>query len=170
MISRLSDFFFLLLFRLSSFATDWKQAQIEKDTLRRRELECDRSILICEGSLSPKLLVVLKAIFALYATNGNVLDGVGIRLTKIEATRLWYRCGIKLSNLEEILKNKPKEAERKIVFEDFRILLQCIVEDDEERLSRMALNDTDDSDFEVRHLPCFNVFGATQILNFYQIE
>ncbi len=142
----------LLLFRLSSFATDWKQAQIEKDFLRRRELESDRSILIFQGSLSLELVAVLRDIFSRYAANGSIQDGRSIQLTKIEATRLWYRCGIKLSNLEEILKNKPREAERKINFEDFRILLQRIVEDDEERLSRMELNDTDRSDFEVRTL------------------
>jgi hypothetical protein len=84
-----------------------------------------------------------------------VLDATGIRLTKIEATRLWYRCGIKLSNLDDVIKAKPQGAERKISFEDFQSILQRIVEDDEKYLSIMALNDPDASDFEVRSRPSF---------------
>ena len=116
--------------------------------MRRRELESDRSVLIVGGSLSPPLRIVLRDIFSCYAANGSLVDIASLRLTKIEASRLWYRCGMKLSSLYEIL--EQKERVETIVFEDFCSLLQRIVDDDAKHASKMALNHADGTDFEVR--------------------
>lgn len=164
-----SSFFY----RLSSFAAEWKKAQIEKDAQRRQELESHRSLLIVKGSLSPELIAVLLEIFSRYAANGGILDIATIQLTKIEASRLWYRCGMKLSSLNDILERKLQGGEKMLVFQDFCSLLQRIVDDDEERLSKMALNSVDGSDFEVRTPTFFKFYISVllyEVTNLFSVE
>ena len=129
---------------MSSFALSWKQAQVEKEILRRRELKEDRSVLIQNGKFTPCLNVALKQIFSLY--KNKVANG----LTQTEASRLWYQCGLRLSSLNLILDDTTRKS-RIIYFEDFLRLLERILIDDEQHYSIELFEDKDSNDdFQVR--------------------
>lgn len=115
----------IIIRRLSSFATSWSEAQAEKDSRQRRQLMEDRSALVQNGTFTTKLIAILQQIFSRYKS--DEVDG----LTQIEASRLWYQCGLRLSTLEEIVGDTRNVKRKKIIsFEDFRQLLQRIIEDD----------------------------------------
>jgi hypothetical protein len=142
--------------RLSSFATSWKQAQAEKDLQRRRQLKEDRAVLIQNGIFTPSLISVLQEILSRYESN------VGKGLTHIEASRLWYRCGLRLSSLKEIPSDTVHSKARKFIrFEDFHRLLKRIITDDEIHYPTDLPEDENKSmDFQVRVLNT-TFFGNT---------
>jgi hypothetical protein len=135
---------------LTSFTTSWKQAQLEKEAVRRKQLKADYSVLVQNGSFTPKLTSVLQEIFSRYLTAGQTC------LIQIEASRLWYRCGIKLSSLKDIFRELTVAGDIKTIkFEDFYQLLERINADDEKKLYPLqpCNNVNVPSDFQVR----FNV-------------
>lgn len=81
-------------------------------------------MLIEGGSFKPDLLAILKEIFSRYRSEG------ACELSQVEASRLWYRCGLRLDSLKDILA-KVNKVERSITFQDFLCLLQRIMADDE---------------------------------------
>lgn len=134
--------------RLSSFATSWKQSQEEKDSLQRKRLREERSVLVQNGAFTAGLVNVLQEIFSRYERT------VGGELTHIEASRLWYKCGLKLSSLKEILEDSRCSNDAKIIrFKDFCQLLQRILTDDEmHHPIDLPIDDSENADFEVRTL------------------
>lgn len=115
---------------MSSFVNDWKQAQLEKDSLRRKELKADRSALIEKGVPTAGLVTVMQTIFSQYCSPDQSSLGL------VEASRLWYRCGLKLSSLQKICECKTKNGqEMKIDIQDFLSLLQQVIEEDEKCFS-----------------------------------
>ena len=104
-------------------------------------------MLVQNGFLTDDLIIALEEIFLRYrsGTANNELD-------QIEAARLWYQCGLRLSSLNEILHNtKLTETKKSINFEDFRCLLQRIINDDEKHFPVHRSEKADQfSDFEVR--------------------
>ena len=73
-------------------------------------------------------------------------------MTRVEASRLWYQCGIKLLSLKDIIADtKSTSGKKTITFDDFYNLLQRIITEDERHYPLELSNDTDDHpDFEVR--------------------
>ena len=139
----LANISLISLIRLASFATSWKESQLVKERLRRKQCKADHSVIFENGSFTPKLISVLKEIFSQYETNGRNW------LTQVEASRLWYRCGIKLSSLKDIFADD--RSTKDITFDDFFNLLQRIIADDERHYPIELSDDADDSsDFEVR--------------------
>jgi len=122
---------------LASFAATWKKAQLEKDVLRRKEIKEIRSVMIENGSFTRRLTIILLEIFSRY--NGKASRG----LNQIEASRLWYQCGMRLSSLMEICaKTDGTPNKKNISFQDFLRLLQRIIADDE-------LHYRESSDFQI---------------------
>mmetsp|Transcript_36670 Transcript_36670/g.88593 ORF Transcript_36670/g.88593 Transcript_36670/m.88593 type:complete len:2896 (+) Transcript_36670:158-8845(+) len=116
---------------LKSFATDWKQAQEEKHKLRRTELLSDRSVLIEKGAITSRMQSALRDIFNGYKFDADPRPGRSCELNQSEASRLWYRCGLKLSCLTEILQSQSERTDKSVAFADFSGIVSEIVEEDE---------------------------------------
>eukprot|EP00521_Asterionellopsis_glacialis_P007185 CAMPEP_0195289262 /NCGR_PEP_ID=MMETSP0707-20130614/5611_1 /TAXON_ID=33640 /ORGANISM="Asterionellopsis glacialis, Strain CCMP134" /LENGTH=3115 /DNA_ID=CAMNT_0040349249 /DNA_START=115 /DNA_END=9462 /DNA_ORIENTATION=+ len=127
---------------LQSFVTDWKRTQQEREDLHRRKLIMQRSVLIQSGKPTYELLNILKMIFGWYARKGSKLESGNMSLDPVAAFRLWYRCGMKLSTIQDLLEKKMAGGHNKgysalsITLDDFLNLITQIV--GEEELSLMA--------------------------------
>jgi hypothetical protein len=129
----------LFIKRLQTFATDWRKQKHERNEEVRRRLEQEKLILIQENKPTEGLKAALRELFQLYSTpnesmkysidrRSNLcddLDGTRLRLSKVMASRLWYRCGIKLSLLNEVLQEKAF-----VTFHDFLHIITKVIEDD----------------------------------------
>ena len=130
---------------LRSFATDWKQAQQEKHIQRRQKLLSERSVLVRNGMLTPELVNVLREIYRHSSSNPYQ----NVQLNRVEASRLWYRCGMKLSHLDELLKTKIPPS-NEICFEDFlENFIRVVQEEDDEFLSRQQSDSQGSTVFQV---------------------
>ena len=119
------------------------------------KLAKERIVLIKDGRPTVKLQKVLYQIFSMYADHNSDIsigdvDMDSSTVLEIMASRLWYRCGMKLSTLDDIL--RPKEK-RYAAFRDFFSLIQKVI-DDEERENRSSEREkyvprSSTSDFEV---------------------
>lgn len=88
-------------------------------------------MLIENRKPTPRLVSVLKTIFARYdEKNTTPASDVECTLGYTSASRLWYRCGMKLSCLDAILEEKSSPLPL-ITFEDFLGVIRKIVEEDE---------------------------------------
>jgi hypothetical protein len=106
--------------------------QQEKDETLRCTLNSQRAVLIEDGMPTPQLVSVLKTVFAQYKEeDSNSIADVELTLSYTAASRLWYRCGMKLSYLGTILEEKPSPSLPLITFEDFLAVIENIVEEDE---------------------------------------
>jgi hypothetical protein len=114
----------------------------------KNRLAKERAVLIKDGAPTLKLRLVLRQIFLWYSErNSDTVLGHGtnfdeatwddVRLNQLMASRLWYRCGMKLASLESILAAKKEST---VCFQDFFRLIEQIVEEDENdmQLSRQA--------------------------------
>jgi hypothetical protein len=126
--------------------------QQEKDETLRCTLNSQRAILIEDGMPTPQLVSVLKNVFAQYKEEeSNSTADVELTLSYTAASRLWYRCGMKLSCLGTILEEKPSPSLPLITFEDFLAVIEKIVEEDETLFKTAPLKDqTPDTICEVR--------------------
>ena len=132
---------------LRAFATDWKQAQKEKDIQKRGKLKSQRSLLIQDGLPSEELVLELRTIFSWYARSQNFnLQDNDMHLTRVEASRLWYRCGMKLSSLETLLQEKSPPS-KVLRINDFLILVQKVIREEEESMSRGKSQDRSSESF-----------------------
>lgn len=113
---------------------------MEKDKRRREELLADRSVLVKKGSVTSGMQSVLRDIFSGYETGGDAKVGNSVELNQIEASRLWYRCGIKLSSLIDILQTRNDKT---VAFADFLQLLHQVIEDDEKSFSQATESSSD---------------------------
>jgi hypothetical protein len=95
-------------------------------------------VLIKEGMPTPKLQKILHQIFNMYAEPENTLGDTDMDLTEIMACRLWYRCGMKVSTLENIFKSKGR---RSVAFSEFFLLIQRVI-DEEERENMSVQGET----------------------------
>lgn len=120
---------------------------------RRKKLLSQRSLLICDGRPTAALVAVLRTIFSWYASNDTArVPESGIHLDRVEASRLWYRCGLKLASLESLLQAKNPPASH-LSDADFLDLVSKVLE--EEKDSTKAYNflsQATESSFEVRLL------------------
>lgn len=124
---------------------DWKQAQREKDSQRRKELQTDRIALIENGLPTAGLVTVLQSIFSQYCSPGQSSLGL------VEASRLWYRCGLKLSSLREICCSKDLGGQdKRIDIQNFLSILESIIAEDEKIFSSTQKEHVDETyGFEV---------------------
>lgn len=111
---------------LRTYATDWKQARQEKDAKLRQKLLTQRSVFVKDGNMTPEVEDVLGDIFASYSRSKSP------SLNEIEASRLWYQCGMKLASLQEVLERKKDLST--VEFKDFLNLLKMVIQDEEESL------------------------------------
>lgn len=127
---------------MRNFAVDWRQKQVEKNQKIKSRLAKERLVLIKDGMPTLKLQKVLYQIFSMYADHnadtfvGDV-DMDHAAVSEIMASRLWYRCGMKLSTLDDMLRSKER---RYVAFRDFFSLIKTVI-DDEERRNRSVQGD-----------------------------
>lgn len=93
-------------------------------------------MLIQDGLPTEELVLELRVIFILYAKSQDFkLQDDDIHLTRVEASRLWYRCGMKLSSLETLLQGKSPSS-NVLRINDFLNLVQKVIQEEEESLSK----------------------------------
>ena len=139
-------FFRFDIFSLRTFATDWKKAKEEKDQETRQRLADERSVLIRDGSMSPELRKVLEEIFLMYSDCDDTMEEDGksaVTLTSALASRLWYRCGMKLASLENILEAKDDDEHTgNVTLEDFLGVIEKVVEEDAAKMAKEPSSDS----------------------------
>jgi hypothetical protein len=139
-------------FRLRTYATRWREKQEETNQKIRSKLAKERAVLIKDGMPSLKLQKVLRQIFAWYTdcdyeASSNDIETDDLSISHIMASRLWYRCGMKLSTLDEI---GLSCANRTVNFQDFFTLITNIVAEDDSNFNYNSLNTVPTLSFEVR--------------------
>lgn len=132
-------------FSLRSFSTDSKQAQQEKDMQRRKELASQRLVLIQNKKLAPGLVKILHEIFVRYSGSKEQ----NTQLKHVEAVRLWYRCGLTLSNLDTLIQDKKKSQPIQICFDDFLEVLSSVIREEEHSMDGQLHHSTESHDFQV---------------------
>ena len=126
--------------RLRNFNSGWKEAQQQKEEENRKRLASLRSVLIKGGELTSQLEEVLTSIFSWYSTSHS--EGEVMQLDRVEAARLWYRCGIKLANLDSLFEADDKKTH--ILVEDFLSVVRRVAGEDGER-TEQQVKSSDDS-------------------------
>jgi len=99
-------------------------------------------LLIKAGKPTLKLVEILRTIFSWY-TN-SLSNDRDLELNPVEAARLWYRCGLKVDNLQSLLKDDNKSN---VAFEDFLSLITRVVREDQimfDRRQQQQGSSTDD--------------------------
>jgi hypothetical protein len=101
---------------------------------------------------TPNLVSVLKTIFSLYKEEEtDSTTDVELTLSHTAASRLWYRCGMKLSSLDTMIEEKPSLSLPLIAFDDFLAVIEKILEEDETLFKTAPSEDhTRDTICEVR--------------------
>ena len=134
---------------MRNYAADWKLKQEEKNRKIKSRLTKERTVLIKDGLPTLKLQKVLYQIFSMYIdhdTESTVsdMDMDHTKVNEIMASRLWYRCGMKLSLLENILRSKER---RYVAFHDFYSLITKVIDDEEKEKRSVHMGST--TSFEV---------------------
>jgi hypothetical protein len=97
------------------------------------KLAKERTVLMKDGMPTLKLKKVMFQIFSMYAehnlekTVGDV-DMDNATINEIMASRLWYRCGIKLTTLDSVYRSNERRC---VAFRDFFSLIQKVIADEE---------------------------------------
>jgi hypothetical protein len=118
----------------------------------KSKLAKERAVMIKEGMPTLKLQKVLHQIFAWYSdfdleTAYNDMEMDDLRISEIMASRLWYRCGMKLSTLVDIVTTRIC---RNVNFQDFFGLIRKIIAEDDSNYNRTrSLNILPTLNFEV---------------------
>lgn len=115
---------------LRNFNSGWKEAQQKNDEEKRKLLASHRSVLIKGVELSTQLAKVLRSIFSWYFTSRST-KAEGLQLNRVEAARLWYRCGIKLENLDSLF--EADENKTGVCIDDFLSVLSRVAGEDAQR-------------------------------------
>lgn len=110
----------------------------EKEKACHRELCIQRARLVRGGKPTQLLEVTLRKVFSLYSTRNEREGRIGV----ISAARLWYRSGLKLKHLSDMIERKSKEenclyADVSIVFDDFFSVICSILIEDESVFSEL---------------------------------
>lgn len=115
--------------KLQHFASGSRQAKHEKNTEIKLKLLADRSKLIQNSKPSEALVAVLTTIFSLYA-NETQSVGTECQLSRVEAARLWYRCGMKLATLHSLFEADSLKTIVKL--DDFLDIINKVILEEEE--------------------------------------
>lgn len=75
-------------------------------------------------------------------------------MDEIAAARLWYRCGLKLSHLEELLKER-QSSDRFVTFDDFVSVIKLLLHDE---VTNAPSEDSLPNDTEMEAGSCFHPF------------
>lgn len=119
-------FCLVMTHRLERFSAEWQQVQRQKEQAIRQRLRQERLVLMAGGQLTEELRDVVRTIFAAYS------DGASRLLEASTATRLWYRCGLKLSALQDLLTDNVLELNA------FLGVLERVAAEDEESWAATA--------------------------------
>jgi hypothetical protein len=110
--------------------------------------------MIRDGSLTPELVNVLRKIFCWYSVSWKLDDDDHlVRLNRVEASRLWYRCGMKLSNLEQLFEAKSPPTSD-VCFEDLLERLSSVVRAEDEVLGDQLPYSRGTTVFQVSNIFC----------------
>jgi len=128
------------LLLLSKFQESQRERREDQLNQRRQTLSKQREVLIIDGKPTEELIRALTNIFSWYIPKGFPKRSI-THLTSVQASRLWYRCGIKLSHLRSLLdasQLSSKEAkdgqiitEPYISVDDFIDIISSIIAKDE---------------------------------------
>lgn len=116
--------------KLQHFASGSKQAKHEKNKEIKMKLLSDRALLIHNGKPSEALVAVLTNIFSLYAGETQSVSTDACQLSRVEAARLWYRCGMKLATLDSLFEADSKKTIVKL--DDFLDIIKKVILEEEE--------------------------------------
>jgi hypothetical protein len=99
-------------------------------------------LYIQDGKPSPNLLKVLEKIFSSYVNpSDEQVSEEDLCLSLTDASRLWYRCGIRLVNLQRLLEEKRSQEsisiDTKVSFQDFVLCITRLVQTDEREWGRI---------------------------------
>ena len=114
---------------------------------RRSSLVSQRSLLIRDSGLTPELDGILRDIFSWYASDCHGEPGSAGELSRVEASRLWYRCGLKLSALDATLAKKSPASSTLNIDDFLQLVKKVIVEDSE--ITKKPDNSSNDTTCEV---------------------
>lgn len=126
------------IFSLHRYEAYIEQKTMSEEKVQRLALREQRSRLVVEGKATDLLAKTLRQIFSLYG-NGDSDEQLGV----IAASRLWYRAGLKLKHLTEIVESKATEtgclfSKALVAFEDFCGVLYSVLEEDERFFSELC--------------------------------
>ena len=114
---------------LKVFAASRRLSLLSDQESRKAELKARLNELIPNGNPSEKLTACLRSVFSLYCDDPT-LNGA---INETAASRLWYRCGIQLSNLEQLLEDKSPVTN--IEFDDFLQVITDLIDADHRGMS-----------------------------------
>lgn len=127
-----------LLPLLSEHSNRYRKQMEQAQAVVRDRLEAERHLLLSseDGTLTQSLRNILLEIWKLYQPLGNEKTSTGhSSLPYQEAARLWYRCGMGVSSLDLILKEKQSDDEKsplpELHFSDWETVLQKVLQEDE---------------------------------------
>eukprot|EP00523_Entomoneis_sp_CCMP467_P011379 CAMPEP_0168719860 /NCGR_PEP_ID=MMETSP0724-20121128/1260_1 /TAXON_ID=265536 /ORGANISM="Amphiprora sp., Strain CCMP467" /LENGTH=2785 /DNA_ID=CAMNT_0008766435 /DNA_START=18 /DNA_END=8372 /DNA_ORIENTATION=- len=121
---------------LQTFTADAKRIQQEKEDRIRLEVIQKRELLFQNGSITPKLRKKLKDIFSLYTESGEKT------LNYCSSARLFYRCGMKLEILDQLLKEKATGG---LDCDSFLCIIEKVLREDDSFLKKLAEADTEET-------------------------
>lgn len=122
---------------MKNFNSLRKERQEQKAILRRQELSERRSALVPNGKLSSAVITALKNIFFSYTNGDHSATSPEPLLDIVTASRLWYRCGLMLSELCILAEEKAAETlggavhDAIVSVDDFIECMSCVVEEEE---------------------------------------
>lgn len=131
---------------MKNFNAARKERLQQEANRRRQELIEQRSLLVQNGKLSPDVITALKSIFFSYAGRDDGPSPSEPLLDIVTASRLWYRCGLMLSELAILAEKKAAETAGGAVYDtiisadDFVECMSSVVEE-EEAVSSEAFED-----------------------------
>ena len=105
---------------------------MEKERVRHTELGKQRQMLVRGGKPTERLETALRQVFSLYEDPDQPETGLGV----VVASRLWYRSGLKLKNLADLLERKAIDAnclyaDVFVLVDDFLEVVSAILTEDE---------------------------------------
>lgn len=105
---------------------------MEKERARHVELGKQRQMLVRGGKPTERLETALRQVFSLYEDPDQPESGLGV----VVAARLWYRSGLKLKNLSDIIERKAVDANSLyadvfVLVDDFLEVVSAILTEDE---------------------------------------
>ncbi len=109
-----------------------KQRKMEKERACHCELGKQRQMLVRGGKPTERLETALRHVFSLYEDPDQPETGLGV----VVAARLWYRSGLKLKNLADLIERKAVDAnclyaDVFVLVDDFLEVVSVILTEDE---------------------------------------
>ena len=148
--------------RMGEYLKTQQTIKDQKNELCRNALRLRRAALLTEGQLSAELKSVLHVIWTWYSKKHDDVGSSESTISSIEAYRLWYRSGLSLSRLRDLLATRRMEQQGKsevcetgrsmdaahaiqctqsVTFIDFLGEVQQVVDEQEEKTRGATEND-----------------------------